>query len=227
VTWFERGESAQRQAICDALPGAAAAQTTAILARGLRDPVASVRATCASTAARQGKRVDRATVRRLVELVRDRDEAARAHAIAALGTLSPGQRPRAAIEDRSASARAAAAIGANEADLRVLVKDKDADVVAAALAALGERAPADVLAAAAVDSNPQVRRAAIAGITDLALLEKLTTDADPDVASAALVRLTIRRGRDASTQDLIKRLLAATPKSLERVRIARAWLAVP
>ncbi len=234
--WFTRGDAEVRQSVCQALPaavidgaavdGAAVGRASELIGRGLRDPEASVRAACASAAARRGMRADRATIRRLVELVRDRDEVVRARAVAALGVLDRTARPRAALDDRASPVRAAAAIGAADAELRTLVKDKDPDVRAAALAALAERA-ADLALAAARDPASQVRRAAVAGITDDALLEKLAGDADPEVATAALVRHAARRGRAAITTSLLERLLAATPKSLERVRIARAWLLAP
>lgn len=218
--WFARGDAEVRQSVCAALPAAAPARAGAIVARGLRDPDATVRGTCADAAARHGKR---AAVPRLVELVRDRDEAVRARAIAALGVLDPRSRPRSALRDRAPRVRAAAAVGASEADLRILAVDRDPDVRAAAIAALGERAP-ELALAAARDPAAQVRRAAVEGIIDDALLDRLGADADPDTATAALSRLAARRGRAAITRQLLERLVAATPKSRERVRIARAWL---
>jgi hypothetical protein len=123
--------------------------------------------------------------------------------------------------------RAAAAQSATEAELRVLVRDTDPDVRAAAITAFVERMPdraAEVALAGARDPAAQVQRAAVAGITDDAILEKLAGDDDPEVATAALVRYAQRRGRAAITTKLLERLAAATPRSLERVRIARAWL---
>ncbi|MDQ3340435.1 MAG: HEAT repeat domain-containing protein [Myxococcota bacterium] len=223
--WFTKGDAEVRQSVCKALPRAAPREANALIARGLRDADASVRATCATSAARA--RVDRATTLRLVELARDRDEAVRMEAVAALGTLALAQRPRAVLQDRSPRVRAAAAVGANAQDLRTLFADKDPDVRAAAIAALGERAPPDLVHAAARDPASQVRRAAVAAITDDALLERLSSDDDPEVATEALVRHAARRGRAAISTALLARLVAATPRSLERVRIARSWLLAP
>ena len=219
ATWFANGDPEIRQAVCNALPNASPRTANALIARGLRDADASVRGTCVTAAGRT--RVDRAITLRLVELARDRDEAVRMEAVAA---LPPAQRPRAALQDRSPRVRAAAAAGASPDDLRTLFADKDPDVRAAAIAALGERAPPDLALAAARDPASQVRRAAVAAITDDALLERLASDDDPDVATAALVRHAARRGRAAISTPLLLRLVAATPKSLERVRIARSWL---
>jgi hypothetical protein len=140
-------------------------------------------------------------------------------AITALGA----KRPRAALTDRSPRVRAAAAIGSSEAELIALAKDPDPDVRAAAIEALGNRAP-DVVLAAARDPAAQVRRAAAAALSDDAVLATLSTDVDPAVATAALVRHAARRGRAAITTELVNRLAAAAPRSLERVRIARSWL---
>ena len=214
ATWFAKGSAEVRQSVCQALPRAAPKQAMTLVGRGLRDPDASVRATCAEAAARMTKPDPR-----LVALASDRDEAVRVAAITALGA----KRPRSALADRSPRVRAAAAVGSSDADLRALAKDPDPDVRAAAIAVIGDRAPELVLAAAR-DPAAQVRRAAVGGVTDDALLEKLATDVDPDVATAALVRYAARRGRDAITTELVTRLASATPKSLERVRIARSWL---
>lgn len=228
--WFARGDAEIRQSVCMALPHAAPQQSLALVMRGLRDPDANVRATCATAAVRPLvtgtkalRALDRVLAARLVALARDRDETVRAHAVAALGSVDPSLRPRDLVRDRAGRVRAAAVIGASDADLRVLASDKDADVRAAAIATLADRAP-EIATAAASDKASQVRRAAVAGITDDALLEKLASDADPEVATAALVRYAARRGRAAITTELLARLVTATPKSLERVRIARSWL---
>lgn len=222
--WLERGDAEMRQAVCAALPAAARAQAAALIARGLRDADASVRAGCAQAAARHGARSNAAA--RLVELARDRDEGVRARAVAALAALKKPI-PRTALQDRASRVRAAAATGVAEADLRTLATDKDPDVRAAAVTALvaklSERA-GDLLLAAARDPASQVRRAAALGIADDAVLEKLAGDDDPDVATAALARYAQHRGRAAVTPPFLARLAGSTPRSLERVRVARAWL---
>jgi hypothetical protein len=61
-------------------------------------------------------------------------------------------------------------------------------------------------------------------LTSTDALTRLAGDDSPEVATAALVRLTTLRGRTAATPDLLARLAEAAPASLERVRIALAWL---
>ena len=231
--WFARGDAEIRQAVCAA--AVTSKQAANLIARGLHDADASVRASCASIVPRIGKQAT--MTERLLVLVRDRDEAVRARAVAALGVLGFATHARGGLDDRAASVRAAAATAADEAELRTLAKDKDPDVRAAAIDVLAKRGaqvgPAkvrsnqgsdDAITAAAHDTASQVRKAAIAGITDDALLETLAGDSDPEVATAALARFATRQGRMAVTTAFLQRLVAATPKSLERVRIARAWL---
>jgi len=225
ASWFASRDSRIRESICGALPAAAPARASALVGRGLRDGDAGVRASCADAAARQGRDADRATRRRLAALARDRDRAVRARATAALGTLGeldPARRGR-AIEDAAPEVRAAAASGATELDLRMLARDRDPDVRAAALATLADRAP-DLATAAIVDPAPQVRLAAIAGLADDAALARLAGDPIPEVATAALVRSVARRGRQAVTRELLTRAAAAPAAGVERVRIALAWL---
>jgi HEAT repeat protein len=229
--WLARGDAEIRQSVCMALPHAAPQQSLSLVMRGLRDPDANVRATCATAAvkpldpdAKALRAVNRELAARLLVLARDRDESVRAHAVAALGSV--GEPVRDALHDRAARVRTAAVRGASDADLRALAADKDPDVRAAAIATLADRA-SDLATAAASDKASQVRRAAVAGITDDALLQKLANDADPEVATAALVRYAARRGRAAVTTELLARLETSTPKSLERVRIARSWLLAP
>ena len=56
------------------------------------------------------------------------------------------------------------------------------------------------------------------------VLARLAGDASPEVATAALVRLTALRGRQAATSQLLARLADAPAASPERARIALAWL---
>jgi hypothetical protein len=234
--WFATGDADTRQAVCRALPNAALVahsprdigrgQATIVVGKGLLDADASVRAACIGAVQVSDGRWVRGNpfVRLLLDLVRDRDETVRARAIAALGKLAPAQRPHVGPGDRAPQVRAAAAIGATDAELQRLAKDKDPDVRAAAIANLAERGDTELATAAARDTASQVRKAAITGITDDALLEALAGDSDPDVATAAIARYGAHRGRAAVTTAFLQRLVAATPKGLERVRIARAWL---
>jgi hypothetical protein len=107
--------------------------------------------------------------------------------------------------------------------------DRAPEVRAQAVIALGGRLP-DVVAAAAGDPAVVVREAAVAGLAEQGApgpLVRLSRDDSPGVASAALVRLTALRGRAAQTQPLLDQLAAAPTGSLERVRIALAWLLAP
>jgi len=223
ATWATNGDPATRGAVCAALPDAAPGGAIALIVRGLRDADATVRATCADAAAR----VDRAhrdagMVKRLHELARDRDRSVRARAVAAVGVLDPAH-PVHAADDPSPEVRAAFAATATEAELLALVADREPDVRAAGLAALGDRAH-DVATHAAEDPSAAVRRVAIDMIDDAELLARLAGDASPEVATAALVRLTALHGRAAVTSQLLDRLAAAPAGSIERARIALAWL---
>jgi HEAT repeat protein len=223
AVWSARGDAALRGAVCAALPGAAPASAVALIARGLRDADATVRATCADAAGREDRaRPDPATLRRLRELARDRDRTVRARAIAALAALAPAH-PVRAVEDPAPEVRAAFAAVATDAELAVLVTDRTPEVRAAALAALGDRA-GDAALRACGDPSPVVRGAAIALIADLDALARLAGDDSPEVATAALIRLTALRGRSAATSQLLDRLADAPAASPERARIALAWL---
>ena len=221
--WAADGDRATRGAVCAALPAAAPARAAALIVHGLRDPDATVRAICADAAMRGDRtRADPAMVARLHALARDRDRSVRARAVAALGLLDPAHPVRAA-DDPAAEVRAAYAQAASTAELRLLAVDRDAEVRAAALTALGDRA-GELAAHAATDPSPAVRRAAIVVLEDPALLARLARDDSPEVATAALVRATMLRGRAAAISSLLDQLAAAPAGSTERARIALAWL---
>jgi HEAT repeat protein len=221
--WAMHGDTATRGAVCAALPAAAPASAAALIVRGLRDPDATVRATCADAAAREDRaHPDPGMVRRLRELARDRDRSVRARAVAALGVLDPTH-PVHAIDDPAPEVRAAFAPSATAAELRTLAGDRDPDVRAAALTALGDRA-GELAMRAAGDPSPTVRRAAILVLHDRATLTQLARDDSPEVATAALIRATMLRGRAAAISPLLDQLAAAPAGSPERARIALAWL---
>jgi len=223
ATWATHGDPATRGAVCAALPEAAPGGAIVLIVRGLRDADATVRATCADAAARADRaHPDAAMVKRLHELARDRDRSVRARAVAAVGVLDPAH-PVHAADDPAPEVRAAFAATATLAELLALIADREPDVRAAGLAALGDRAH-DVAAHAADDPSAAVRRVAITMIEDAELLARLAGDASPEVATAALVRLTALHGRAAVTSQLLDRLAAAPVGSTERVRIALAWL---
>ena len=223
AAWFSDGDAATRGAVCAALPGAAPAAAGGLILRGLRDAEATVRATCADAAGRAGRaRPDAATLRRLRELAHDRDRSVRARAVAAVAALDPAHPVRAA-DDPAPEVRAAAAPVASEPELVALLGDPAPEVRAAALRALGDRA-GEAARRAAVDPAPVVRSAAIVAIADPDALSRLAADDSPEVATAALIRLTALRGRAAATSPLLDRLAEAPPASPERARIALAWL---
>jgi HEAT repeat protein len=223
VSWAASGDAATRGAVCAALPAAAPRSAASLIVRGLRDADATVRAICADAAARADRsHPDAAMVKRLRELARDRDHSVRARAVTAIGLLDPAH-PVRAIDDPAVVVRAAFAARATEAELRVLIADRAPEVRAAALTALGDRA-AEVVVRAAGDPSPAVRRAAIPLLGDVDQLDRLTRDDSPEVATAALVRMTELRGRVTLTSQLLDWLVAAPAGSTERARIALAWL---
>lgn len=227
--WLQRGDARVRAGVCTALPAAAPAQAAQLVGRGLRDPDATVRAACAEAVGRSrasGAAPDAPLVRRLRELVRDRDRVVRARAVAALAILDPGRRPplgTGAVDDPAAEVRAAAAASATDAELRVLAADREDEVRAAAIARLGDRVP-ELAAQAAADRAAQVRRAAVGVLADEATLEYLAHDDSPEVATEARVRIAARRGRAQATIPALRRIVAAPGGGPERVRTALAWL---
>lgn len=226
--WFKRGDARTRAAICTALPAAAPRAAATMIASGLADADATVRTSCVDALARDGGRRQRVApnlVRKLRELARDRDRAVRAHAVAALAIVDPAGRAsrRHLLEDPSPEVRAAMVAGATESELRALVNDRDPDVRAAAYAAMADRAP-DLLARATADVAFQVRRAVVGALSNDDLIERLSRDDSPEVASAALIRLANRRGRAALVTPLLARLATSPPAGPERVRIAQAFL---
>ncbi len=228
TAWAASKDPGTRAAVCTALPDAAPSSSGKLVVRGLADADANVRASCIDAVGRALRAAERRVIaidpillRRLRDLARDRDQRVRARAVGLLGAIEPGRLGR-AVDDPAAEVRAAAVVGAPEAELRSLSGDRDPEVRAAAIAALGERAP-DLAAQAIADNSAQVRMAAVAGASDT-VLERLVTDASPDVASAAAIAFTGRRGRAAVTTGVLETIAAAPSGSPERVRFALAWL---
>lgn len=230
--WFANGDARTRAAVCAAQPLGASQKGRAVIARGLRDGDATVRATCADAASRQfgSLAVDRDEVsatrdrtaldKRLRELTKDRDRLVRARAIAALA--AHGVVIVDAAQDTAPEVRIAVAPALPVASLQALFGDADPDVRATAILLLRDT-HADLVAKAVVDTAAQVRAAAVPAATDT-LLQVLTTDGAPEVATAALVELVARHGRARTTADLLNKLAAAPAGGAERVRIALAWL---
>ena len=218
------GDGVTRAGVCEALGGAPPVIAGKWISKGLRDPAANVRARCIDAAVHGDGLAarDPAIANRLRELARDRDVIVRARAISALGILEPAHKLR-AVGDPAPAIRLASVVGASDPELRSLAHDADPDVRSAALLALGERAP-ELAVTAAADLAAAVRRVAIVSITDDKLLEQLGNDASPEVATAALVRLAVRRGRPAITRQWLASLAASPSGSPARVRVALAWL---
>ncbi len=250
--WFSKGDARTRAAVCAAQPAGASTKGRAVIARGLRDGDATVRATCADAASRQfgvrstteaprgdapvrgdardvpardpePNRVrDRAALdKRLRELARDRDRLVRARAIAALA--AHGIAIDGAASDPAPEVRIAVAPALPAPALQALFADGDPDVRAACVILLRDTQP-DVVVKAAVDPAAQVRVAVIPALVNEQLLGALATDDAPEVATAALVQLVARKGRERTTVDLLGKLAAAPAGGAERVRIALAWL---
>jgi hypothetical protein len=230
--WLAHGDARTRAAACTALGGGQAAWPA--IRRGLADPDAMVRATCADAAiAHAAAAPPPAIVARLHELAADRDRGARARGVAAAIALDPEHVVRAA-GDAAATVRAAYAValagapastGLARDDLESLAADADADVRAAAIASLARRDELSnaVAARAVADPSAAVRLAAIPQL-DKTQLGRLVRDADPSVATAAAIRLVTVRGRAASARLTVDAIANATPGSAWRVRAAVAWL---
>ncbi len=249
--WFRAPLARRRAAVCTAASGYSAEVAWPLLARGLADRDANVRASCLEAMATSrlasagaptqsaARAAQRTAVTRLRRLARDRDSTVRARAVTALGVFDPARLPDAS-DDRATDVRAAyaAALGTAAArgealaiaGLRTLADDRDPDVRAAAWTALAAFPPADaerrrLAARAAADAAAQVRSAAVRAIDDDAILLRLARhDAAAEVRTAALVALAGRRGRAASATRLLDRFADAPRGSAERVRTALAWL---
>ena len=227
--WFARGDARTRAAVCAAQPAGASDKGRAVIARGLRDGDATVRATCADAASRQWgalpstanhTRELSALEKRLRELARDRDRLVRARAVAALA--AHGVPSLDAAADPAPEVRIAAAPALPATALETMFTDGDPDVRAAVVRLLRDTNPG-LVAKAVLDPAAPVRAAAIPALND-ALLPVFSTDDAPEVATAALVELVARKGREGTTADLLDRLADAPVGGAARVRIALAWL---
>lgn len=137
--WFARGDAGTRAAVCTALSDS---DQRTLVARGLRDRDASVRAACLGAISRSGpdlyKRLEEfgdAIMTRVRELARDRDHAVRAAAVGVLADVDARKPARvtdpriaAALRDPSPEVRAAAAWGVNADEIQTLLGDTDPEV---------------------------------------------------------------------------------------------------
>lgn len=211
-----------------------------VMRRGLGDPDASVRATCAqaiAAVARAGGRSDAAATL-VTNLLHDRDERVRGAAVAALAALDPTRASKelpAIDRDRSPAVQAALAtawgtLPGPAAFARVAERAGHAQPIvrAAAIAALiarGDDASQEQLRAHAGDPEPALRAQAVAALRDRAALEAVASDPDPSVRAAAAAQVIAVRGRADSLADVAAAIAASPPSSPERVRLAGAWLA--
>jgi TonB family protein len=191
--WFRSPNARQRAGVCSALAGYSPDLAWPLLARGLADRDASVRASClASTHAprlghayspteRAAIAAQKSAFALLRKLARDRDSIVRAQAVTALAALDPSELPNAS-GDPSAEVRAAYAAGLaasitlEEAALRNAAATRDSAKLREATAHLrvlaDDRDP-DVRAAAwttqvAVGRDPELRARALRAASDAA-----------------------------------------------------------
>jgi len=240
VKRLEGGDAAHRAAWCAALAGADIDVAAPLIGRGLRDGDAAVRRECLDAVmlherSQPTHKQIAALEPRIRDLARDRDNSVRARAVAALLVLDTPHYVRAA-RDPSGEVRAAYAkalewhmkVDELRADAVALASDSDPAVRAAAWHALAVAPLATVdpaaIARAVVDPSADVRKAAIALATEPQLDKLVASDESPDVRTEALIQLVHVRGRVAMEKDLLERIAAAPPASVERVRAALAWL---
>ncbi len=235
---IEGQPAAIRAAACTALgpsAGLGVGAWSALIA-GADDRDATVRAACLAAMARGTGAPPRATSGRVRAALADRDERVRAAAAQAIAHVAPTRAARdlhPLLRDRSPLVRAAAArawapLDGAAAALAPAIADDDPAVRAAAIATLAARPDGAAAVLIAVgDRDPRVRAAAAAGLVDDAALARLAGDDDPAVRSVAVGRAAARVGRERAQAGLAAALAAAPPASLERVRLARAWLMAP
>ncbi|MFT3698425.1 MAG: TonB C-terminal domain-containing protein [Kofleriaceae bacterium] len=189
-----KGNALTRAAACVALGAIMSEAEIRAIGRGLADPDASVRAACAAIAPAQYRD-------KISALLRDRDRAVRATAVQWLGTIDPS-----------------AITGA--------FADPEPELRAAAWTAFAQASqhPA-MLRNGLADPVAEVRLAAIPSATDDGALAKLAaSDSAPEVRTRALEEYVRRAGRAKLATQLLADFAAAADNSIDRVRIARAWL---
>ena len=232
--WLKRGDPKFRAAVCAALPAVPFAHARILLQKGLTDPDATVRTACTVAAAHAALAAHTRhgpLIGRIRALTRDPDRAVRVSAIRSLAALDPLHTVDTAT-DPAAEIRAAYAglPSATNANLRALLDDRDPEVRAAAWTTLTAARPgfpqrAQLALLAMADPAPQVRSAALGSLEDEAALNRIAgSDETPEVRTAALVELTRQRGRLRCAAMLLQRFASAPAISVERVRIALAWL---
>ncbi len=231
--WVQSSDPRFRASACRAMPGVPIAQAEKRIGPGLADRDATVRAACAAAAARvamvslHGKR---SLTLRIRSLVRDSDQAVRASAIEALGSMEPSlmtdvsSDPAAVVRAAYASLRSAP-----DGALLILIDDRDPGVRAAAWTTLSERTAfperGTLAAVALADPAAHVRLAALPSVESPDTLRRLAaSDDSPELRTAAIVELARRVGRLRVADIALERFATASGIGAEHVGLALAWL---
>ncbi len=233
VTRFSTSKDpAIRGALCAAVARGKVAvkQRWEILGKGLGDRDGSARAACAAAVATSATKPQPWMRTALRKLVDDRDQRVRAAAIAASMRWEPTRlddRLRALADDADPAVRtevvAALARRGDVEALRKLLGDKDAGVRRTAALALVLTDGALVRDRVLRDEDPRVRMVALEVRGDLAAAFKaLAHDDSQEVRTEVEVLYVANRGE--TVQSGMVRLSGADAASLDRVRIAMAWL---
>jgi HEAT repeat protein len=219
--------------------GEPAQQALSALTDCLGAPDASLRAACAEAiagAAAAGAR-SRPAYDRVVRLLGDRDDAARAAAALAAARLDParfaGSMGALARERReivlAALARGLAGVPGPRAVARLarLAESQVPSVRLAAAHALAGRAEpraARALAGLALHRDPAVRAVAMRGLRQAEALRAAMRGDAPEVGAAALAALIALEGRWESLPDAAELIAEQPAASVEQAVVARAWL---
>ncbi len=230
--WSTSKDPAIRGALCAGVAKAKILSTLRwqILGKGLDDRDGSTRAACTGALVTVAQKPQPWMLTALTRLVDDRDQRVRAAAVAASMRWAPtkldAQLPKLVADvDPAVRAATVAALArrGEVAQLRALLTDADAGVRrTAALALVMVDGPA-VREAALRDPDPRVRMVALEVKSDLSLsIKLLANDESPEVRSEVEVLHVANHGE--TLQSGMVRLSGADAATLDRVRIAMAWL---
>lgn len=208
------------------------------LIKGLQSPDAAVRAACAQAidfAASKGTR-SRVAFRKLVPLLQDKDERARASAVSAAARLEPKRFAKELYRlDRETSVVVLGALAQvlgkvpgkdTRARLSKLAGHDDAAVrrrVARALVDLDDDKSKAEVTALLEDTDFEVRLISVGGLRDVEALAPYLDNESPAIRAAALNRLVAEQGKGKTLGEVSRRLATAT-LTLDRVLLAAAWL---
>jgi HEAT repeat protein len=230
--WAISRDPAVRGALCAAVARAKilASLRWEILGKGLDDRDGSTRAACTAALVPLQQKPQPWMRMALSQLVDDRDQRVRAAAVAASMRWAPtrldGQLPRLVADlDPAVRASAVAALArrGDVAALRGLLADGDAGVRRTAALALALVDGPAVRDAALRDPDAKVRMVALEVRGDQSLaLKLLANDESPEVRTEVEVINVANHGE--TLQSGMVRLSGADAATLDRVRIAMAWL---